>query len=90
MFQKKFEKQDMEQFMARVGHCINNGPMEGFCEIIKSRMYQMYKITDEDSLRYAIKDYLRFYSEERPQDRYHCKTPLEIHQEALACDIPIE
>ena len=24
-----------------------------------------------------------FYSEERPQDRYHCKTPLEVRQEAL-------
>ena len=51
-------------------------------------MYQMYAITDEASLRYAIKDYLRFYSEERPHDRYHCKTPLEVRQEALASDIP--
>ncbi len=50
----------------------------------------MYKITDEASLRYAIKDYLRFYSEERPQDRYHCKTPLEVRQEALDSDMPIE
>ena len=81
MFQKKLEKQDMEQSMSRVGHCIDNGPTE---------MYQMYKITDEASLRYAIKDYLRFYSEERPQDRYHCKTPLEVRQEALASDMPIE
>lgn len=54
------------------------------------KMYQMYEITDEASLRYAIKDYLRFYSEERPQDRYHCKTPLEVRQEALASDVPAE
>ena len=25
-------------------------------------MYQMYEITDETSLRFAIKDYIRFYS----------------------------
>ena len=37
----------------------------------------MYTITEETSLRTAIKDYLRFCGEERPQDRYHCKTPLE-------------
>ena len=49
------------------------------------RMYN-----DEASLRYAIKDYLRFYSEEGPQDRYHCKTPLEVRQEALASDVPAE
>ena len=30
-----------------------------------------------------IKDCLRFYSEERPQDRYDCQTPLEVRQEAL-------
>lgn len=90
VFKKKLEKQEMKQSMSRVGRCIDNGPTEGFWGIIKSEMYQMYEITDEASLRHAIKDYLRFYSEERPQDRYHCKTPLEVRQEALASDIPIE
>lgn len=90
VFKKKLKKQEMGQSMSRVGHCIDNGPTEGFWGIIKSEMYQMYEITDEASLRYAIRDYLRFYSEERPQDRYHCKTPLEVRQEALASDTPIE
>jgi len=90
VFKKKLEKQEMKQSMSRVGHCIDNGPTEGFWGIIKAEMYQMYEITDEASLRYAIKDYLRFYSEERPQGRYHCKTPLEVRQEALASDVPRE
>lgn len=90
VFKKKLEDQKMKQSMSRVGHCIDNGPTEGFWGIIKAEMYQMYKITDEASLRYAIKDYIHFYSEERPQDRYHCKTPLEVRQEALAADMPIE
>lgn len=90
MFQRKLEKQEMEQSMSRVGRCIDNGPTEGFWGIIKAEMYQMHEITDESSLRYAIKDYLRFYSEERPQDRYHCKTPAEVRQEALASDTPVE
>ena len=47
-----------------------------------------YDITDEESLRYAIHDYIRFYSEERPQDRYHCKTPAEVRKEALASNEP--
>ena len=89
-FRKKLEKQKMKQSMSRVGHCIDNGPTEGFWGIIKSEMYQMYKITDEVSLRNAIKDYLHFYSNERPQERYHCKTPLEVHQEALASTMPAE
>lgn len=90
LFKKKLEKHEMEQSMSRVEHCIDNGPTEGFWGIIKTEMYQMYEITDEASLRFAIKDYIRFYSEDRPQDRYNCKTPLEVRQEALASDAPKE
>ncbi|MFR2511110.1 MAG: integrase core domain-containing protein [Lachnospira eligens] len=77
----KLKEHKIEQSMSRVGHCIDNGPTEGFWGIIKSEMYQMYDITDESSLRFAIKDYIRFYSEERPQGMYHCKTPLEVRAE---------
>lgn len=89
-FQRKLTNQDMQQSMSRVGHCIDNGPTEGFWGIIKTEMYQMYEITDEASLRYAIKDYIRFYTEERPQDRFNCKTPLEVRTEALSADTPVE
>jgi transposase InsO family protein len=90
VFQKKLKEQEMEQSMSRVGRCIDNGPTEGFWGIIKTEMYQMYDITDEESLRFAIRDYMRFYSEERPQDRYQCKTPLEVRTEALSSDRPKE
>lgn len=90
VFHKKLKALKIEQSMSRVGHCIDNGPTEGFWGIIKSEMYQMYEITDETSLRFAIKDYIRFYSEERPQDRYHCKTPLEVRSEAISSEKPIE
>jgi transposase InsO family protein len=89
-FQKKLRDQEIEPSMSRVGHCIDNGPTEGFWGIIKTEMYQMYDITDESSLRFAIKDYLRFYIEERPQNRYQCKTPLEVRTEALSASKPIE
>ena len=80
----------MQQSMSRVGHCIDNGPTEGFWGIIKTEMYEMYEITDEESLRFAIKDYLRFYAEERIQERYNCKTPLEVRTEALSAVDPME
>lgn len=83
IFKRKLNKQEMDQSMSRVGHCIDNGPTEGFWGIIKAEMYQLYDITDEASLKHAIKDYIRFYSTERPQARYNCKTPLEVRREAL-------
>lgn len=87
-FQKKLQKQGMEQSMSRVGHCIDNGPTEGFWGILKSEMYQMYAITDEESLLNAIDQYLKFYAEERPQERFHCKTPAEVRREAFASASP--
>lgn len=90
VFQRKLKEHEIDQSMSRVGHCIDNGPTEGFWGIIKSEMYQMYKITDETSLRYAINDYIRFYREERPQERYHCKTPAEVRREAFCTDSPTE
>ena len=89
VFQRKLREREMEQSMSRTGHCIDNGPTEGFWGIIKSEMYQMYEITDEVSLHFAIDDYIRFYCDERPQDRYHCKTPLEVRMEAQVTEYPI-
>lgn len=90
VFQSKLQRQGMEQSMSRVGHCIDNGPTEGLWGIIKSEMYCMYKITDEDSLRSAIHGYMKFYVEERPQERFHCKTPAEVRQEALSAESPVQ
>ena len=90
VFQRKLKNQNMQQSMSRVGHCIDNGPTEGFWGIIKSEMYALYEIIDEASLRFAIKDYLRFYAEERIQERYNCKTPLEVRTEALSAVNPTE
>ena len=83
-------EQDIEQSMSRVGHCIDNGPTEGLWGIIKSEMYCMYKITDEVSLRSAINKYIKFYAEERLQERFHCKTPLEVRSEALSAETPTQ
>lgn len=90
VFQTKLQMQGMEQSMSRVGHCIDNAPTEGLWGIIKSEMYAMYEITEEESLRMAIHKYMRFYAEERPQDRFCCKTPMEVREEALASKSAIQ
>lgn len=89
VFQMKLQNQEMEQSMSRVGHCIDNGPTEGFWGIIKTEMYCMYKITDEKSLREAIKKYIHFYNIERPQERFGYKTPMDVRTEALSSAEPM-
>ena len=43
VFQCKLAAQGMTQSMSRVGHCIDNGPTEGFWGIVKAEMYNLRK-----------------------------------------------
>ena len=90
VFQQKLKTQEMVQSMSRVGHCIDNSPTEGLWGIIKSEMYCLHEINDEISLRIAIDKYIDFYNNERPQERYDCKTPTEVRTEALAAEMPTQ
>lgn len=66
--------------------------LNGIIKIITNiiGMYCMYKIIDEVSLRSAIDKYIKFYAEERLQERFHCKTPLEVRSEALSAETPTQ
>lgn len=88
MFQSKLINQGMEQSMSRVGHCIDNGPTEGFWGIIKSEMYYLHTFKDEKSLRSAIQKYIHFYNYERFQERFDNQTPMEVRIAALNSDLP--
>jgi putative transposase len=83
-FHAKLESAHMRQSMSRVGHCIDNGPMEGFWGMLKSEMYYLHKFTSAEELITAIEDYITFYNTKRYQKRLHCMTPMEFYCAALA------
>jgi transposase InsO family protein len=89
-FQSKLNSQGMVQSMSRVGHCIDNGPTEGFWGIIKAEMYYLHKFEDENTLRSAIERYIHFYNYERLQERFGNRTPMEVRMEALHSDEPTQ
>jgi len=84
LFHAKLESAHMRQSMSRVGHCIDNGPMEGFCGMLKSEMYYLHRFTSADELIAAIQKYIAFYNTRRYQRRLHSMTPMEFHRAALA------
>ena len=84
LFHAKLEAAHMRQSMSRVGHCIDNGPMEGFWGMLKSEMYYLHKFTSADELIQAIEKYITFYNTHRYQRRLHSMTPMEFHCAALA------
>ncbi len=69
--------------MSRVGKCIDNGPMESFWGALKCESYYLHKFEEFDELRYAIQQYIRFYNEERYQERLNGLSPLEFRTQAV-------
>ena len=90
VFQWMLREQGITQSMSRVGHCIDNGPTEGFWGIVKTEMHRLYAISDEDSLRNAISQFICFYNNERFQERFEGKTPSQVRSEALTATDPIQ
>lgn len=87
-FQFKLSKQGMEQSMSRVGHCIDNCPVEGFWGIVKAEMYFLNKFSSGGELRSAIDQYVHFYNYERFQERFGVRTPMEVRMAALNAKNP--
>ena len=76
-FRAKLDRAGMQQSMSRAGHCIDNGPMEGFWGILKSEMYYLRKFDDYRSLKTAVEHYIDFYNHRRYQKRLQCMAPTE-------------
>ena len=80
-FYTRLKKHHMKQSMARVAHCIDNGPMEGFWGILKREKYYGIRFTSRKDLVSAIEDYISYYNNERIQRNLHLMTPVEFHEQ---------
>ena len=74
---KKLNKAGMTQSMSRVSRCIDNGPMEAFCGMLKSETYYLKKFQTYEELKEAISDYIDYYNNHRYQKRLNRMTPIE-------------
>ena len=79
----------MLQSMSRTGHCIDNGPIEGFWGIIKSEMYYLNTYDTYNTLKQAIDQYIYFYNYIRLQKRLDNQAPLIVRIQALSSNQPI-
>ncbi|MGJ0847985.1 transposase, partial [Tissierella praeacuta] len=82
IFKSKIEEAGMTQSMSRVGKCIDNGPMEGFFGILKTKMFYGKKFKTLEELREKIIQYIKFYNEKRLQKGLGCMAPLEYRNHA--------
>ena len=76
-FCKKLQSYGITQSMSRVGHCIDNGPMEGFWGILKRERYYNHKFTSRLDLIKMIVSYISYYNNRRLQRNLGVLTPME-------------
>lgn len=74
-FKEKLDKQGMQQSMSRVGHCIDNGPMEGFWGILKCEMYYLNRFETYEALVAAVEQFIHYYNYQRRQHKLNCLPP---------------
>lgn len=79
----RLKKYGMQQSMSRVGHCTDNGPMEGFWGMLKREKYYTHKFTSKESLVNMIVNYIYYYNNGRYQRCLKSKTPFQVHEELL-------
>ena len=79
-FHVRLKKYHMKQSMSRVGHCIDNGPIEGFWGMLKREMYYGKRFTDLETLVNSIGEYIYYYNTERIQRKLKRMSPLEYHE----------
>ena len=84
VFHQKLVQAGMTQSMSRVAHCIDNGPMEGFCGILKWERYYGRRFTSKLELVQMIDRYICYYNTRRVQRNLSVLTPMEKHELYLA------
>ena len=87
-FKKRLSDHGMVHSVSRVGHCIDNAPMESFWGIMKTEMFYHRKYESLSKLSSAIDKYMEYYNEGRYQARLERQTPMEVRKAALETDTP--
>jgi putative transposase len=64
-YQSMLKEKGVIQSMSRKGNCLDNAVIENFFGIIKSELFYLNKYDDVDELKKDIKDYIRYYNNDR-------------------------
>ena len=64
-YKQMLNEKRIEQSMSRKGNCYDNAIIENFFGTIKSEMFYLKKYTSVDELKTDIKEYIRYYNNDR-------------------------
>jgi putative transposase len=76
-YQRELQGRAVRQSMSRKGNCLDNAVMENFFGILKSELFYTKKYTTIEELKKDIKDYIRYYNNDRIKLKLNGKSPIQ-------------
>ncbi len=74
----------MTRSMSRVGSCIDNAPIKSFFGHFKCESDDLKHYKTFEELKRDIDQYIKFYNEERYQEKLNSLAPLEYRYQTAA------
>lgn len=76
-YQKVLIQKGITQSMSRKGNCLDNAVIENFFGILKSELYYLKKYSSIDQLKTEIKEYIKYYNNDRIKLNLKGMSPIE-------------
>ncbi|MBU0279400.1 IS3 family transposase [Gemella sp. zg-1178] len=83
-YTSKLETNGIIQSMSRKGNCLDNSPMENFFGILKQEIYYGHKFYSYKQLKQTIKDFIKYYNDERIKEKLGYLSPVEYRKKNTA------
>lgn len=89
-YHKLLESKGIIQSMSRKGNCLDNAPIECFFSHLKSETIYTKKYKSEKELIIAIKEYIKYYNEQRLQRKLNYLSPVQYrYQKYIKDPVPL-
>nr|WP_243660291.1 IS3 family transposase [Miniphocaeibacter halophilus] len=80
---KKLKENGIIQSMSRKDNYLDNSPMENFFGIMKQEMFYGEKFESADKLIKEIKEYIRWYNEDRIKKNLNGPSPVKYRLQSV-------
>ena len=79
-YTNRLESDGILQSMSRKGNCLDNSPTENFFGILKQEIYYGRTFKSFNELKKAIKEYIKYYNEDRIKEKLGYLSPVEYRK----------
>jgi transposase InsO family protein len=83
MWRQALKKHHIFQSMSRRATCLDNAPMESFFHTMKTELYYGHHYQTRQELIKAMKEWIKYYNQERIKHKLKGKPPIEYRNLAL-------